>query len=174
METETGKRRLSMEAEIRQRRINMSTLGMGVIAFGVWSILKFYLYIWVDSAYVKLPDVSPEVMAMVKTFTYVFIAVFLLIDLGLRLYLGLSARAEGMGKRKGRTYIVLTALLLIGNVIAWVIALFNASLTKAENQSTLDFYVSLLVDFSSTAMLADLLYNAIRLRKLEKAKAKEG
>ena len=170
METAAKPGRRSTAAEIRQRRINMTTLGMGVIAFGVWSILKVYLYILVDAMPLDLTGIPPELAGAIKTFTYVFITFFLLIDLALRLYLGLSARAEGMGKRKGRAYIVLCALLLVGNIIAWVMSLFGAAHVRMENQSALDFYVSLLVDFSSTAMLAELLYNAVRLRKLEKAK----
>jgi hypothetical protein len=37
-----------------------------------------------------------------------------------------------------------------------------------ENQAALDYYVSLFVDITAMVTLGDLLYTALRARKLEK------
>ena len=135
-----------MEIELRRRRINLMTLGSGVIAFGVWSVLKTFLYIWVDSYVFEFPD----------------------IHFALRAYIGLSARSVGMGKKKSRVYIILAAMILASSVVSWVLMLMNHTLNRMANQSAMDYYVSLFVELSSAAMLAEMIYTALRVRKLEK------
>ena len=157
-----------MEKELRRRRINLMTLGSGVIAFGVWSVLKTFLYMWVDSYTFEFPDISPEFLAIAKLIAYAMMAFFMLIDLALRAYIGLSARNVGMGKKRGRAYIILAAFLLGMSLVSWVLMLVNHMSSRMENQSAMDYYVSLFVELTSGVILADLIYTAVRIRKLEK------
>ena len=101
-----------METELRRRRSELLTLGFGIIAFGVWSVLKTYLYTWVDPL-IENVDVEEQYKTAATILGYVMITIVLAMDLGLRLYVGMSARAEGLGKKKGRAYIVVAALMLL-------------------------------------------------------------
>jgi len=155
-----------METELRRRRINLLTLGAGVIAFGIWSVLKTYLYIMVDPIPMEF-DVPEQFQKKALIVAYVMVTVILLFDLGLRSYIGLSARAEGLGKKEGNAYIVVTAMMLIVNIAAWIVYLFLYNYDDGH-EALMDYVVSLVVDFTSIVILAQLLYNAILVRRLSR------
>ena len=157
-----------MDIELRRRRINLSTLGTGVVAFGVWNVLKTMLYIFASSVSFYDAKDAGEDAAVVSLIFHVLLGLFLALDFSLRLYIGLSARAEGKGRRKGNGYIVAAAILFAMSAASYIIAWATNSSTRMENQAALDYYVSLFVDITAMITLGDLLYTALRTRKLEK------
>ena len=155
-----------METELRRRRSELLTLGYGIIAFGLWSVLKTYLYTWVDPI-IREADVTAENRTAAAIVAYIMITMVLAVDFGLRLYVGMSARAEGMGKKKGRGYIVVAALMLLISVLLWFLSLGYIQ-SRAENDSLMDYIVSMVVDLTSIAILARLVYNAVKVRQLRR------
>ena len=155
-----------MEKELRRLRISLMTLGSGVFAFGVWSILKSYLYLWVNP--VVFDDIAEQEQYAVMIIFYVLFTFFMLIDLLLRAYVGKGARAMGMGKRKGLTYMIVLSLMLTVSVLSCLFMLLRHGDTHMQNQSELDFFVSAFVEFCNMGVLAELLYTVVRVRKLEK------
>ena len=155
-----------MEKELRRLRISLMTLGSGVFAFGVWSILKSYLYLWVNP--VVFDDVEAQYRSAVMIVFYVIYTFFMLIDLLLRAYVGKGARAMGMGKRKGLLYMIVLSLMLTVSVLSCLFMVLRHGDTRMQNQSELDFFVSAFVEFCSMGVLAELLYTVIRVKKLEK------
>ncbi len=157
-----------MDIELRRRRINLSTLGTGVVAFGVWNVLKTILYIFASPVSFINTEGAGAYGAVVRLIFYALLGLLLALDLSLRLYIGLSARAEGRGRRKGSGYIIAAAVLFAMTAAYYVAAWVTHSNTRLENQAALDYYVSMFVDITAMIMLGDLLYTAIRARKLEK------
>lgn len=155
-----------METELRRRRSELLTLGYGIIAFGLWSVLKTYLYTWVDPI-IREADVTAENRTAAAIVAYIMITMVLAVDFGLRLYVGMSARAEGMGKKKGRGYIVVAALMLLISVLLWFLSLGYIQ-SRAENESLMDYIISMVVDLTSIAILARLVYNAVKVRQLRR------
>ena len=155
-----------METELRRRRIALMTLGSGVFAFGVWSILKSYLYLWVNP--VVFDDIPAQNQSAVTITFYVLYTFFMLIDLLLRAYVGMGARSMGMGKKKGLPYMIVLSLMLAVSVLSCLFMVLGQGETRMENQSELDFVVSAFVEFCNLSVLAELLYTLIRVRKLEK------
>lgn len=155
-----------MEKELRRLRVSLMTLGSGVFAFGVWSILKSYLYLWVNP--VVFDDVEAQYQSAVMIVFYVMYTFFMLIDLLLRAYVGKGARAMGMGKRKGLLYMIVLSLMLTVSVLSCLFMVLRHGDTRMQNQSELDFFVSAFVEFCSMGVLAELLYTVIRVKKLEK------
>ena len=155
-----------MEKELRRLRISLMTLGSGVFAFGVWSILKSYLYLWVNP--VVFDDVEAQYQSAVMIVFYVMYTFFMLIDLLLRAYVGMGARSMGMGKKKGLMYMIVLSLMLAVSVLSCLFMLLRHGDTHMQNQSELDFFVSAFVEFCSMGVLAELLYTVIRVKKLEK------
>ena len=155
-----------METELRRKRIELLTLGAGVIAFGVWTVVKFILYLWVTPFDLSELDIDPQMKPVAVALVYAFVVLILAFLQSLRLYVGLSARAEGRGTKRGNAYIVLAALMLVFNVIWFVYLFFDFWGGKMEHQSKLDYITSTAVDFTSLLTLADLLYTALRVRKL--------
>ena len=155
-----------MEKELRRLRVSLMTLGSGVFAFGVWSILKSYLYLWVNP--VVFDDVEAQYQSAVMIVFYVMYTFFMLIDLLLRAYVGMGARSMGMGKKKGLMYMIVLSLMLAVSVLSCLFMILGRENTRMENQSEMDYFVSAFVEFCSMGVLAELLYTVIRVKKLEK------
>ncbi|MCR5088781.1 MAG: hypothetical protein K6C08_04615 [Oscillospiraceae bacterium] len=159
-----------MEMELRRRRTNLSTLGTGVIAFGVWTILKTLLYLWVDSQLaveISEAELPPSLLPILIAF-FIF---FLVLISPQYLYIGLSARAESRGKKKSPLYLFVTALLLLLNIASWISLVITDRIPqKLESRSSLDYCVSSFVDFTSLAVLGVMLWNGIRIRYLLRAR----
>lgn len=158
-----------MEIELRRRRIELITLSSGVIAFGVWTVVKFFLYLAVTPIDLSSIDIDPELERPALALAYALVVLLIALLQSLRLYVAFCARAEGQGKVKSRTYIVLTALMLAVNALGFLLLLANFWDGKLAMQSKLDYIVSTVVDFTSLLTLADLLFTALRVRKLRKA-----
>lgn len=155
-----------MEKELRRLRISLMTLGSGVFAFGVWSILKSYLYLWVNP--VVFDDIPAQNVSTVTIIFYVLYTFCMLIDLLLRAYVGMGARAMGIGKKKGLMYMFVLSLMLAVSVLSCLFMVLSRENTRMENQSGLDFWVSAFVEFCNMGVLAELLYAVVRVKKLEK------
>ena len=155
--------------EVKMRRYqNLLTIsGLGVIAFGAWSVLKTILYFFlrkddINEAFDKLTDDT-----FIRIMSIVIIALILLIDFGLRLYVGLSARAEGFGKKKGVFYLIVAIFIAVSSLLSLVMIFFD--LRKAvQNSSVLELVVSIIVETTSMIVMIELLVGAFTVKKLRK------
>ena len=155
-----------MEKELRRKQVTLVTLGTGVILFGVWSVVKSLLYFRTNLFADLDTQVEPELLPYIKLATVVIVALFVLADLGIRLKIGRRARAEGMGRRQKNGYLILAALIVLVNIIVDVLGVYYMVKNGVPEQSGLDYIVSVLVDLSSTVLLAELIVTALRVRKL--------
>ena len=147
--------------EIKMRRYqNLLTVsGLGVIIFGLWSVLKTFLLLFMrDEVSGVLPS-DPLTRAM----TLATIGAILLIDIVIRLFVGISARAEGFGKKKGYAYIVFAVLMVITSTTALVMAFFDASY-----KSITELIVAVIVEVTSLIVTIELLVAAFTVKKLKK------
>ena len=154
-----------MEKELRRKQVTLVTLGTGVILFGVWSVVKSLLYfrtnLFADLDTQAEPELLPYMLA-----TVVIVALFVFADLGIRLKIGRRARAEGMGRRQKNGYLVLAALIVLVNITGDLLGVYYIVKNGVPEQSGPDYIVSVLVDLSSTVLLAELIITALRVRKL--------
>ena len=154
-----------MAKELRRKQVTLVTLGTGVILFGVWSVVKSLLYfrtnLFADLDTQAEPELLPYMLA-----TVVIVALFVLADLGIRLKIGRRARAEGMGRRQKNGYLILAALIVLVNITGDLLGVYFIVKHGVPEQSGLDYVVSVLVDLSSTVLLAELIITALRVRKL--------
>jgi hypothetical protein len=147
--------------EIQLRRWqNMLTIsGMGVIVFGAWSVLKtILLLVFRQELVSNIPDDIVE-----RVILYVLVGVLLLIDFSVRLFVGLSARAEGFGKKKGWAYLVIAVLIALSSVSSLVTVFFGTG-----NTPILELIVSTIVEITSLAAVIEMLAAAVMVRKLRK------
>ena len=166
--------REKIEKELRRNRSTLVVVGMGVIAFGAWSVVKTVLMLTLR------PGLSPAAFdtdypysdetLMYHIFYYGFIALFLLFDLLLRLFVGLNARREGLGGKKGVAYIVLACLLaavsLVGNTAGLIT--IKDGVNASVNGGYGDLVMSLLVEITATVTLIELIVAAVRVKRLER------
>ena len=154
-----------MQEKLRKNETSLLISGMADIAFGAWSLIKTMLYALLNR---ELRETVPEELAGSFLFYAVLIVMVLIIgalDTGLRLYVGLSARAEGKGKVKGRGYLIAAFVLA-------VLLLFSigSSLYHGYNSvdSAFDTGVAILLDLTSLGAVAETICAALTVRKLRK------
>ena len=147
--------------EIKMRRYqNLLTVsGLGVIIFGLWTVLKTILLLFLQENMVD--DLPDGLFYRVLFFT--LIGGVLLIDFLIRLFVGLSARAEGFGKKKGYGYIVVAILIAIASLASLVLIFFDTA-----DRSILELIVSFIVEATSTIATVELLVAAFTVKRLKK------
>lgn len=146
--------------EVKMRRYQnlLMISGLGVIAFGLWTILKTILLLFVkENTLAELPD------SLARVIFIVVLVVVLAVDFLFRLFIGLSARAEGQGKKKGYAYIVFAILLAIFSLASVVLIFFDVGET-----SILELTVSVIVEVTSLIVVIELLVAAFTVKKLRK------
>ena len=154
-----------MEKKLRRSQVTLVTLGTGVILFGVWSVVKSLLYFRTNLFADLDTQVEPELLPYMLA-TVVIVALFVLADLGIRLKIGRRARAEGMGRRQKNGYLILAALIVLVNITGDLLGVYALVKYGISEQSGLEYVVSVLVDLSSTVLLAELIITVLRVRKL--------
>lgn len=147
--------------EIKMRRYqNLLTVsGLGVIIFGLWSVLKTILLLFMRDEVLGVLSNDPHTLAA----TLAGIGAILLIDIVIRLFVGLSARAEGFGKKKGYAYIVFAVLMAIASTTSLVMVFFDANY-----KSITEMVVAVIVEVTSLIVTIELLVAAFTVKKLKK------
>ena len=147
------------ERKLRRYQNLLTVSGLGVIAFGIWSVIKTILLLFFNKE--LLADMPDNTLAYV--ILYIFIGVLLLIVFSIHLFVGLSARAEGFGKKKGSAYIVVAILMALLSLASLVTVFF-----KADKTSLLELAVSVIVEATSLIVMIELLVAAFTVKKLSK------
>lgn len=154
------------EALVRRDRDTLYVIGTGILALGAWALVKYVMmYFRYSQQITEAIGKGGEDGAAVSAVLGIIIGLALF-ELVLHVIVGLSARAEGQGKRKGFLYLacaVLLALLTFGYVCLDVFGLFAIE----EIGDKIDVIIEGVIDFTSFVMLAGLLAATIRLRKSE-------
>ena len=158
------------ETELRRGQNSLFILGGGVITFGLWSIVKSIMYFVVDpSRFFHIDDIPQEYRLLTLTIMYGIVALTVGLDIGLRIYVGLSARAEARGKKKSRAYIIVAAVMATGNLLffggALLLTIFYAD---AAPDNILDTLVSAIVDATALITLIELVFTARNVQRLRK------
>ena len=116
----------TLQIQLRKNQDTLKIVGLGVMAFGAWSIVKSILYTTAQWSSIKEEIVVPEANETIAKMVYLFmIAVILTVEIAIRLYIGRSAIAEGRGERRRPGYVVvaflITAIGLTLTVTAFVV-----------------------------------------------------
>ena len=152
-----------MDVKIRRLESNLTTIGTGVIAFGFWGFLKFILsYLFLGAQSVGID--GDEYITVIAVFVW---AVAILIPL-VYLWIGMSARAEGRGKRKSALYLFMVGWIIFVSTIAILMELYSLSKLK----DWFEIIVTLIIDLTRYVFLIELMVYSISLRKLRKEQSR--
>ena len=155
-----------MEAKLRKAESILAISGMAVVAFGVWDVVSAVVSIFlIQNSVVQATLEGSD--RWVVVFTKIFIIIIVLISLGLRTFIGLTARSFGRGKDKGIGFLIVTAILMAINII--VVVLTVMPLTGTDST----FYTKLsdtIVNLTSLFALLCLFIAGIRVRVLRNTK----
>ena len=154
----------------RRESSTLVVLGTGVMAFGLWSIIKL---LGTFAFRIPLFTVSEEKeLGSVGMIFAVIVAVIIVsVDVLLRIFVGIRARREGEGKKKaGKAYLVFLVLMIIVSVIS-VIVEIDAVLSAERD--FFDSFANLIMELSSLVVSLEVFMAAIYVRRF-RAKSKEG
>ncbi|MBQ1422931.1 MAG: hypothetical protein IIY96_00665 [Lachnospiraceae bacterium] len=158
-----------MDREQRKYQNTLIVTGGGVIAFGIWSLVRFMTYFLLNTrAMMELLGLESREDVI---FVYLVVFVMLLFDLAVRVFVGRAAIMEGTGRKKGNIYIAAAVVLLIWTAMS----VYNDFLTFSRSYNdVLDGYAATLADVTSMFILAELLITAVRLKKMYREQDKAG
>lgn len=184
-------------AKLRQYESILVISGYGVIAFGMWSIVRAAIYYFLNplvvTDYIKEADLAKimnlgdeEGLQIITDNLQLIITVGILLLLGfdllMRLYIGLSARKDGRGFKKSWLYIAVAwfmAISLFNNIATTIDDFFNPIIQAVvENSDTAlevtgkrgdqAASVSIIVDITSLLVLLEVGTCSIMVRRLRK------
>ncbi len=157
-----------MTTQIKVRRLQdtLTIAGTAVIGFSVWSLAKISLFLaFVDEETIRqLIQLFGLKIDSTVLVTYASVLIIALVDMGFRAYVGLSARAEGRGKKKSPFYLVIAAIAAIGNSSS----LIGIAMTTSFATSALNMLVTIAIETTAIAALILVIYSSIRLRQINK------
>ena len=153
-----------LQLRLRKNQSDLVAIGLGVIAFGVWSVIKTVLYVAFHTESV-LGSLEGD-KYLILTF-WVLLGGVLAIGLALRLYIGLSAIAEGKGKKRKAGYIVLSLLMSVLSFVLLAAGLLAQGFAGAAGNTA----VTLMVEMTSDVLLLEMSISAIRVRRMKKSTA---
>ena len=156
-----------METELRRSRSRLCTFGTGVLIFALWDIMKPLLTLLI------IPQTGGEVAEIGENAGLALAVVLLIIltlffvTLGLRIYLGISARAEGMGKPKGKVYMIFAFLVFffLAAIFAAEVAAVIFGMTSLD---PLEIVTALSLEGISMITMGELAFTARKVKRLEK------
>ena len=175
------------DIKIRKLRDTLVTGGLAIIAFGIWTVIKsiFEAFTILEP---MIGSISVENLSKVEAqqlksmmednslfaFFFLMILIVLAVDLALRVYVGLSARAVGLQKKKRNGKERKGIVWLIFGIILAAISIYSLIMTLINTSDTLQVYsityyvVSLFVDLTSIVVTIELVISGFRLRSLDK------
>ena len=145
-----------METKVRRTQDNLFIMGTSVIVFGLWDLIKFTVYFFVNSDEIKQASGEKYFMLSVIVVWTIFFVSFLL-----RCFIGFSARAEGKGKRKSILYLICAGMIAL---VYFSIIVFEVSYFITDQENIITAIVTLIIDITSLVFLVELIVNSIKIR----------
>ena len=150
-----------MSAIKNKIEINLITTGTGLMFFGLWTFIKFFLTIVFLG--VEYDDNTSDEVKLIAT---IIAIIAVAIISALFCYVGLSARAEGKGKKKSVMYLIVNGFLLFFHIL--IIILEAAALLFGENILTI--IITMIIDATAAVLMLEVMINSIKLRKIRRHK----
>ena len=139
----------------------LAVVGLGVIIFGIWSVIKTVLFTALDQDGIRS---APLEGGWERIAFWIIIGLVLAIDLGLRFYVGRSAISESRGRKKSGLYI---ALALMMAIISFGV-LVGGFIVSKRMEDVGASVVSIIVEMTSSILLVEMAVSAIKVRRINK------
>ncbi len=145
------------DISLQKCRSSLIASGGAMVLFALWTVLRSIVQIDQLNNIANSEALKPLITTVL---------VMSLIDLVLKLYVGLSARVEGFGRKRKRPYLVLGIIIAVLSLI-WVIYMLVELPAAISLYGLLEPVVTLLVEATVLYAALDLVFSARKVRKLE-------
>lgn len=156
---------MNPDKKVRRLQMLLYTSGVGTILFSLWSGVREIRMFMEEIQGISSIDnqlMSEEVVRTVSGIVFFF---FLFWVVALHLYIGKTAIAVGLGKRKGNAYLVLASVILIFSVSTYIYDLISTQLFESLE---MDRIILLAIDLTSDVILAEVVIFSILLKRKRK------
>ena len=133
-----------------------------MVLFAIWTVLRSVVQVEAILASASRAD-SEALKPMVSVI--IALSVF---DLILKVYVGLSARLEGLGRKKKRPYLTLGIIIAAVSVVSVLYMLFFEFPEAVRLYGLIIPFVTMAVEVTVLYAALDLVISARKVRKLEK------
>ena len=159
-----------MQRDLRRFSDHLVSIGTGVAAFGIWGVLRIFMNIVIDrKRFLERLDV-PLDNTLLQIVVYFIVFAACIFFLAVHLYIGLSACADGMGRRKSPVYLIVTGLFIISQCQMIVREILEF---QTEFDNLMDGIVTIFIDITVLVTLAELMIAAIHVRLLTRQLAEQ-
>ena len=164
-----------MQKELIRHQNMLVIIGTGVMLFSIWSVVRSVMFLILNN---QLAEILTELFADASKAAvnpiglHLPLFAVLAIDLGLRLFVGHSARSMGRYGTRSHTCIAGTIVL----IVIGAMSIFRILATFNLQRNLFDNVITLFIDVTSFVLLVELLVSAIWLKRLTRIEnqAKEG
>lgn len=161
-----------MEAKIRREADTLFLSGLAVIVFGIWGMVKIFItYFLNPEAWVAPADVDQDTI-LVHAVIMGALIVLSLIEISLRLRIGLPAIAEsretGQGKRHYYLFLAVFYLIVDASSFFSIFIVPGGVVDVAENIDGLDRFTNIIIQATSCYVLLQLIVSSVKLRRLRR------
>lgn len=162
-----------LKRRLRRDRDTLAIIGLGVMAFGVWSVIRsvamFILQIpELREQYAATGNATAEIIS-----SGIATLLVLAVDLRLRFYIWRSARAEGLQGKRKTGYLFAAGILALFSLAALGLLLFAAFSTNemiAEARASNEIGISsFIVELTSLVTLIDMIAASVRVKRMTRA-----
>ena len=143
--------------------------GTGVMVFGFWVVFKAVLMLIFRRSEVN--ELVDHALDDPEEQKYIYLIMFILfvIIIGIRSYIGLSARADGFGRKKSMVYVIVAVAVLVFEVWATIDSL--SRFAGASFDDIMDRSIEVLVDITTYIVMIQMIISSIAVRYLRRKKS---
>lgn len=155
--------------ELRRNQDSLSSVGLGVLCFGVWSVIKAAVLFVIQVPVQIEAVVEKPYMPATIAFAGAFLLLILAFILALRMYIWRSARAESQGGRHKRGYLFAVGLLIVLNLISLIGIILQTVLPgRFETDGLLTRCTIAFIEMTSLVTLAQMIAASIRVKRISR------
>lgn len=157
-----------MDVTIRRLENNLVTVGTGIIMFGLWAFIKSILTaLLIGMDYIDNATEEEQLLFSIASWIFAVLSVLMY------LWLGLSARAEGKGKRKSPVYLFFVGMICLFSISAILYEIYTLTVQFKTVDDPVTLLVTIIIDVTRLIFLFELIYSSVMLRRIKKQKEKE-
>lgn len=156
-----------MEKELRRSRDKLVIAGTGFCIFGLWGIIKTVMDFILNREEIKETlNVSGAMMILIFAVT-LFI---MLIVVALHLFVGFSARSEGLYCKKHIVYLIFAVIMGLFYILSIASAFQDLII---DDFHLLQFIVSVMMNLTAVITIAEIIIESVKSKRLSKRLAEQ-
>lgn len=156
-----------LERELRRNQDTLSSIGLGVLAFGVWSVIKAAVVFVIQVPGQIEAAIEKQYVPATIAFAGMVLLLILALILALRVYIWRSARAERQGGSHKRRYLVAVGFLAALSLISLLAMILQMILPgRFETDVSGDRIIAAFIEMTSLITLIEMIVASLRTKRI--------